>query len=917
MNKFQLLLILLFFNLTYSQENKISLEYSNQNYRSIIQKIEQASPYRFFYDDRWIDDTKYFSNEFKNKSIDQILNQIFEDSDINFFIDSNRIILTQKILIHDKLADSFYKKENNDKQLSSKPSPVFYQEYNSSKTQLDSISLIGKESKDNYSKGSNFKLTGTIKNKKSNEFIPDVNISIKKLGINTISDDQGNFELNLPPGIHTVSFSIQGFKSNTKKIIVYNNGKLNINLTESATLLSEVVIKGKNKQKLRTAITGVTTIEAEGVKTVPLVFGERDVLKIATTTPGIKTAGEGSAGYNVRGGKEDQNLFILDKGTIYNPSHFFGLFSALNPYIVKKVDIYKGSIPTEFGGRLSSVFDISSKNGNVEKLSGEGGIGPVTSNLAVSIPVIKNKASLLIGGRGTYSGWILKSLDEEKLKNSKASFYDFSTRYSHKINDNNSIESTIYYSNDKFNITADSLFSYNNRLVTLNWKHKFNDKNASEITLTNSKYNFTINYSGIPQNSFKFGYTNNETQFQIKLIKTLNEKNRLSYGIQSKIYKIEPGYIFGNTENSNIQSKNINTEKGLESALYISDNYKISDKLLFDIGVRYSIYNALGPSIQKSYAQDQPRGQGTQTGETTYKNNEFFKTYHGFEPRLALRYSINSSLSIKGSYDKTFQYIHLLSTNTTQSPTDTWKLSNNNIKPQSGEQFSVGIFKNLDPNNIEISTEFYYKKSKNILDYKVGANLVMNEYLETELLQGNGKSYGAELLIKKKEGRLNGWLSYTYSRSFIKLDGQFDEEKVNNGKFFPTNFDKPHDLNLILNYKLTMRYSFSGNFTYQTGRPVTYPVGKYTYNGNEYPVYSDRNAFRIPDYYRLDLGINIEGNHKIKKLAHSFWNISVYNVLGRNNPYSVYFVTKNGEIKGYKTTIFNVPVPTVTYNFKF
>lgn len=924
MNKIYLLLACLFFTISYAQEDKatitnentISFEYANINLKTVLEKIEGLTPYRFYYQESWLNNTVLISGEFKNKSISYVLEKLFEDTDVNYFIDSNKVILTYKSLIYDKLPEKFFKKDSvsNGKQTIS---PVFFQEFDSNKDDNESISLIGKETSGQNNQNAVYTFSGFIKNRKNNEPVSDVNIRVKNTDIVVKTNSEGYYELKLPSGIYTITTDILNFKPTSKKVMVYSNGKLNLSLSEKVNQLNEVVIKGRSKQKLRTAVTGVTTIEAEGIKNVPLVFGERDVLKIATTIPGVKTAGEGSSGFNVRGGKEDQNLFLLDKGTIYNPAHFFGFFSALNPYVTKKVDIYKGSIPAEFGGRLSSVFDITSKNGNTDKISGEAGIGPVTSNVALSIPVVKDKASVLVGARGTYSGWILRSLKEEKLKESEASFYDFVTKYNHKINGNNTIESTLYYSNDKFSITADSLYKYSNRLATLGWKHNFNKKTSSEITFTNSKYQFGIDYEGLPQNSYKFGYDNNENQLILKGITILNPKHKLTYGLTNKLYEINPGYIDPNNDQSTIESRRIDLEKGLESGLFLADSYKFSDKLLFDFGLRYSLFNAMGPSTQKIYQANQPKSEGTQIGEEHYKNNEIFKTFHGLEPRIAFRYMVNDNLSIKGGYDKTYQYIHLLSSNTTQSPTDTWKLSDLNVKPQSGEQFSFGVFQNLDQLDLEVSVEGYYKKSKNILDYKVGANLIMNENLETELLQGKGKSYGAELLVKKSEGRLNGWLSYTYSRSFIKLDSKFDEERVNNGKYFASNFDKPHDFSAILNYKLTKRYSLSGNFIYQTGRPVTYPVGKYVYNGVEYTLYSDRNKFRIPDYYRLDLSVNIEGNHKIKKLAHSFWNLSVYNVLGRNNPYSVFFVTKNGEVKGYKTTIFSVPVPTITYNFKF
>jgi len=572
-----------------------------------------------------------------------------------------------------------------------------------------------------------------------------------------------------------------------------------------------------------------------------------------------------------------------------------------------------------FGGRLSSVFDIISKNGNTEKLKGEAGIGPVTSNVTISTPIVKNKSSLLVGARGTYSGWILKSLKDDQLKNSQASFYDAIAKYRHEFNKKNSLESTFYYSNDKFSITSDSLFNYSNLLLSVKYNLAFNDKHKAEANFTSSDYKFGINYDNLNNvtNSFDFGFRIRETQGVLKFNYAFNPKNRITYGISGKLYKINPGTVNPKYSISLISPLDIADEKGLETAAFVSNNYKISEKLLIDYGVRFSVFTALGASVQKTYLENKPISEATVTGERTFGNNEKIKQFSGFEPRISAKYSITDNLSLKAGFDKTYQYIHLLSTNTTQSPTDTWKLSDLNVDPQSGEQFSFGIFQNFVNSDLEASVEGYYKKSKNILDYKVGANIVLNKHLETELLQGEGKSYGIEFLLKKTEGRLNGWLGYTYSRAFIKLNSQFDEEIVNNGEYFPTNFDKPHDFSAVLNYKFTKRYSFSSNFTYQTGRPITYPVGKYIFGGAEYTLYSDRNKFRIPDYYRLDIGVNIEGNHKIKKLAHSFWNISIYNLLGRNNPYSVYFVTENGRIKGYKTSIFGIPVPTITYNFKF
>lgn len=924
MKKSLYILTLFFFTiLNFAQENKdkISITFENDSKQAVIDKIESKTKYKFYYEEVWLKkDSTLITKTFQNANINDVLEHVFEKTELNYFVQNNKIILTQNIVIYDKLSENYLEiitKDNN--QITEKivDKPVFYKQYDSIAEikKTNPVVLIGKETKESNKKPN--QLSGYIKDSKSGIPLANITVRVKKDNRSTITDSNGYYSIILSPGVNYVEIDAINYAKLTQKVAIYNTGKLDINLDEKVNLLKEVVINLKQNDKTKSTVTGLTTIDIESIKNVPLILGERDIFRVAAALPGIKTTGEGSAGYNVRGGKEDQNLILLDNAVIYNPAHFFGFFSAVNPFTTKKANIYKGSIPAEFGGRLSSVFDITTKNANTEKLTGEAGVGPVTSNLSIGTPIVKGKSSLLFGARATYSGWILKSLNEESLKNSEASFYDGIVKYNHNINKNNIIEATAYLSRDVFSISSDSLYKYSNKLISLKWDHKINEKNRGALIFTNSDYKFNIDYRGDKTKSFDFGYTINESQAQIKMNHLLNEKHTINYGIASKLYNISPGNISPSNSESIIESLSIQKERALESAIYVNDNFKVSEKLLVDFGVRFSTFSALGKSNQRVYQSGVPLNDATVIETKQYDKNEIIKTYTGFEPRVAARYFLADDFSVKASYDKTNQYIHLLSSNTTQAPTDTWKLSDLNVKPSVAEQFSIGFFKNLNKNNLELSIEGYYKKSKNILDYKVAAQLLLNENIETELLQGEGKSYGIEVLLKKDLGRLNGWIGYTYSRSFIKLDSKFNEERVNNGEFFASNFDKPHDVSVVLNYRFTKRYSISSNFVYQTGRPITFPIGTYTYGNAEYTLYSDRNKFRIPDYYRLDIGFNVEGNHKLKKLAHSFWNFSIYNVLGRNNPYSIYFVTDNGKIKAYKTSIFAIPVPTVTYNFKF
>ncbi len=918
----KLFVIILFLNMhfLFAQNDaiKISLSFENQPLKSVIKTIEEKSDYQFYYVEEWLG-TALVSGDFVNAPISHILDDIFKNTDLNFFIfRKSKIILTQNNMIYNKLPEGIFeqsKKETAESILEKGISPIFYDLEKKSEIKNVGLIRIGKENKNNIQK--THLLKGVVRNKKTGIPISNLAIVVKNKNINAVTDSKGRYEINLPVGLNILELSALGIENIQKTVIIYNSGELDFELNDIFELLNEVVIEANKGRNVVKGIAGITQIDVVKIKTIPLVLGERDILKVATTLPGISTAGEGAAGYNVRGGKTDQNLILLDNALVYNPSHFFGIFSALNPFTTGQVNIYKGNIPSEYGGRLSSVFEINTKDGNTDKFSGEASIGPVMSNLTLETPVVKNKSALLVGGRSTYSDWILKLLDEESLKNSKASFYDFIAKYNHEINEDNTIRLSGYYSKDSYSITSDSLYSYSNKFFSLKWDHKINEKNSGSLIIANSEYKFNINYENDFENGFDLGYIIDDTEIKLKLKYLYNKAHKIDYGISGKYYAIHPGNINPIGLESTYKSLNISKEKGLEAALFVSDNFTVNEKLLIDGGLRYSFFAALGGASQRIYEEGLPKSEATLTGTISSDKNKIIEDYGGLEVRLSSRYILAPDFSVKASYNTSYQYIHTLSNNTTASPTDIWKLSDSNIKPQSASQFSLGFHKNVHDNIYELSIEGYYKKLKNIVDYKVGANILLNETIETEILQGEGMAYGVEFLIKKTTGKLNGWLGYTYARSWNKFKSDFNEETINSGKKFPSNYDKPHDISLVANYKLTKRYSLSTNFVYQTGRPVTYPVGMYTLNNADFVLYSDRNKFRIPDYYRLDLSLNIEGNHKIKKFAHSFWNISIYNVLGRNNPYSVFFVSENGKIKAYKSSIFSIAVPTITYNFKF
>lgn len=898
----------------YSQETqKYSFNFNNTPLEQVFKDIEKETDYSIFYLNDWTKDVTITGN-FNNLTIGQLFDAVLKETSLNFTIIEKKIVLTLGNLVISELPNNYFQNEVLPDETETQD-PIFHRE---TSTQVsDNIETVIISRQDATTTGNTFTLRGKAINAKTGEPISNLTIQIQGSNRFAISDIDGNYSIVLNRGSNLITAQAMGMVTLRKRIVIYNNGTLNLMLNESLESLDEVLIRASAQANVRQTLAGVTRIEVQEIKNIPLVLGERDILKVATTLPGISTAGEGAAGYNIRGGKSDQNLILLDGATIYNPTHFFGIFSAINPFTTGDAQVFKGSIPAKYGGRLSSVFEISTKDASTDTFQGEVSIGPVTGNVTLEIPIIKEKSGLIVGGRGSYSNWILKTLDDPVLNNSKASFYDIIAKYNHKINEKNDVNVTGYYSSDLFNITIDSLYSYNNILASVNWNRQINDNTRSNLTLGHSRYQFGIEFDGRTNNNFDFGFDLQETELSYGMNTRLNGKHRLEFGLSSKLYNINPGTIKPVGQESTVIPYTINSERGLESALYLSDEWTLSEKFSINAGVRFSVFSFLGETTQRTYLPDAPLSEATVVETIEYGKNEFVQTYAGPEIRVSTRYMFNPSFSVRAAYNSTLQYIHTLSNNTTASPIDTWKLSDTHIKPQRSEQYSLGFFKNLNGTAYEVSLEGYYKNLDNTLDYKVGGQLLLNEFVETEVLQGDGKAYGIEFLIKKNEGKLNGWLGYTYARTFYRLDSEFSEERVNGGKFFPANFDKPHDISMVLNYKLTRRFSFSGNFVYQTGRPVTYPVGIFQEGGNNYVLYSDRNQFRIPDYFRLDIGINIEGNHRIQKFAHSFWNISVYNVLGRNNPYSVFFVTENGQIKAYQSSIFAVPVPTITYNFRF
>ncbi|MFD0940182.1 TonB-dependent receptor [Pedobacter boryungensis] len=895
-----------------------TVNYTNANLKQVVLDLEAKSGVHFFYDPIQADSLA-ITFKAEKKSLDDILTNVFKNTGFNFLRHEQQVFLSKTKSLNVNLASDYYPKDTKSTaQTNVNPAQqklALMQNRNAQNANLaNKIYEIG--FKTNQIKSKSVTIAGYIRDLKTGDPIAGGSIFVVNSPLGAISDDNGFYTLTLPSGKQTLLVKAGGHADAQRQLILYDDGNLDITVQESIYALKEVKISADRIANVKSLEMGVNRLDIKAIKQVPTVFGEPDILRVILTLPGVQSVGEASTGFNVRGGSADQNLILLNDATIYNPSHFFGFFSAFNPDVVKDVQLYKSTIPEKFGGRLSSVLEVTNREGNMKKFTGTAGIGLITSRLNIEGPIDSNKTSFIFGGRTTYSNWLLKLLPDA-YKRSKASFTDLNLGITHIFNEKNKISLSGYYSTDDFKLNSDTAYAYANKNGSIKWKHDFNDKFSGTLTSGVDLYSYNVKADVNPINAYKLDFSIAQYNFKTDFNYRLNEKHTIGFGLSSIYYQLKPGSFKPLGEKSLVKTDIIEQEQALESAIYLGDKYDVTNDLSFDVGLRYSLYNYLGAHTINNYAPNLPIEEVNQIGTTTYAKNKFIQTYHGPEIRASARYSFNQDLSIKASYNTLRQYIHLLSNTTAIAPTDVWKLSDPNIKPQFGSQVSLGIYKNFKNQTIETSIEVYYKKIKDYLDYKSGAVLVLNHHIETDVVGTKGKAYGAEFFLKKNTGKLNGWLSYAYSRTLLKMDNPIAGATINNGADYPANYDKPHAFNFTGNYRMKQRYSISLNMTYSTGRPITLPIAKYYYGGSERVYYSDRNSYRIPDYFRMDLSFNVEGNHKLKQKTHNSWTFGVYNLTGTKNAYSTYFVQESGVINGYKLSIFASAIPFVNYNIRF
>ena len=682
--------------------------------------------------------------------------------------------------------------------------------------------------------------------------------------------------------------------------------------------LAEILVVGGRQSAVRNLMMGAEKFKPQLLKNIPMALGEADIMKLVLTLPGVTTVGEASSGYNVRGGATDQNLILFNGGTMYNPSHLFGLFTVINPDAVEDVELFKSSIPAEYGGRISSVLKVTSKEANMRKFTGSASLGLLTSKASLEIPIVKNHVSLLLNGRTTYSDWMLKKLPEKSgYKNGTANFNDLGGVLTCKFNDNHRLKLFAHWSNDRFSFSSEDDYGYQNRNLSAEWRSILNEKLTATITAGYDHYDYFNEERRVPTMAARLSFGIDQLWAKLHLRQRLGEKQTLSYGLSVQHYDVQGGKYEPVGDGSFIKSDQLQKEKALESAAYIDYERSLTEKLSVAAGLRYSVFNALGPRDVNVYADSELPSEATLL-ETRHETG-IFKTYHAPEFRLSARYALQENFSLKAGFNTMHQYLHKVSNTTIMSPTDIWKLSDFNIKPQNGWQAAAGIYYETTDKQYEFSAEVYYKHINDYLNYRSSAVLLMNPHLETDVISTRGKAYGLELQVKKPTGKINGWASYTFSRALLRQDDKRVALPLNNGDWYPAEYDRPHELKAVLNYKFTERYSLSSYFNYATGRPTTVPAGMYydTASQRYLPYYTDRNKYRIPDYMRLDLAFNIEPTHKLTSFLHTMFSIGVYNALARRNAYNIYYVSEGFGVQGYKLSVFGTAIPYASINIRF
>lgn len=769
----------------------------------------------------------------------------------------------------------------------------------------------------------NYTVSGTIKDINNGETVFGASVFFKGTNIGTMSNEYGFFSITAPKGTYTLIISYLGYAEERLEIVLDKDQNVEFEIKESSTQLAEVVVTAEESERvnIKSPQMSVSKLKIKTIKNIPVVLGEVDIIKSIQLLPGVTNNGEGSSGFNVRGGAVDQNLVLLDEAIIYNTSHLLGFFSVFNADAIKDIKLYKGGIPSRFGGRVSSVLDVRQKDGNNKKLALTGGIGAISSRLAIEGPIVKDKGSFLLAGRGSYAHLFLKLSGEDN----SAYFYDVNMKTNYKLNANNKLYLSGYFGRDDFSFGGNFKSGYGNLSGNLRWNHIFNERLFTNLSLIYSKYDYALEFD-----SFEFDWVSSINNYNIKYDFSyyLNDRLKFDFGVNGIYYDFDPGKIEPTSSTSAINPRQLDEKTAFESGIYISAEHKITDKLTATYGLRYSRFNRLGGQSLVNYENGLPvvynetigiYEAGEELGETYYKSGSSIETFDNLEPRVAVAYQLNEIASVKAGYSRTAQYIHLLSNTTSVTPLDVWTPSGKFIKPQLSDQYAVGYFRNFKDKTYALEVEAYYKTVDNRIDYIDGSDLIGNNTIETEILNGEARAYGLEFLVRKTKGKFTGWLAYTISKAEQRTPGGASGGLgINDGDWYNSPYDRTHDVSITGSYKLNDKWTFGANMIYQTGRPVTYPNGQYEYEDLTIANYSKRNSDRLTAYHRIDISATWTPNRRPDKRWKGEWVFGIYNLYNRKNAASISFGQnrETGVNEATRTAIFGI-VPSVSYNFKF
>lgn len=764
-----------------------------------------------------------------------------------------------------------------------------------------------------------FTINGYVKDASNGEALFGTTVLVRELGTGNITNPYGFYSITIPQGKYTLEFRFIGFETVFRQVDLVSDQRIDIELFESRTELQEVVIsaEAENANVMELAMS-VEKIDMRTMKKMPALLGEVDVIRNIQLLPGVSTVGEGASGFNVRGGSVGQNLVLLDQAPVYNSSHLFGLFSVFNPDAVSDVQQYKGGIPAQYGGRIASILDVRMKEGNSKNFEGSGGVGVIFSRLSLEAPLIKDKASFIVAGRRSYIDVLADPFIEGD--NQQLFFYDLTAKANYNINDKNRVFVSGYFGRDEFGFDANQGFSWGNATATLRWNSLINERLFFNLTGLYSDYDYSISFADSEQDSFNWKSNIKTTSLRPEFTYFLNPKNELTFGADIVNYRFAPAEVraVSRGEDSNI---NFDSKNSLESSLFIANKQEINKRLSLEYGLRLSSFLYLAPTTVYEFGEATAGMRKPVTDVIPVDGDEVIKDFYNVEPRVSFRYQLDQNSSIKGSYNRMVQYIHLVSNTTASIPLDVWTPSTNNIDPQIGDQFALGYFRNFKNNTLEASIEGYFRNTQNQLDYIDGADLLLNNFFEGDILSGKGRAYGIELMVKKNGGKINGWASYTLSRTEMQVNG------INKGEWYPTRFDQTHNLKIVGFYEHNERMTFSANFTYTTGTPSTFPSARYSIQGYTIP-HSDkaaRNDVRIPNYHRFDLSMTLYSKKENRRGKQNFWVFSIYNLYARENPFSIYFSSSNEsptpgflpETSATQFSVLGTILPSVSYNFNF